>query len=730
MVKSVMTELIPDNYESRAFLGELANRGLVERVNETASRLQTERVLRPVDTPDERRAEGAAIKMIGDLKGGADSVAGLQRRLESGTEEEKVKAEEALMILEKSVFIAGSYGGADDDELVAAIGAGSVGEVDALLPPALKGLGERVVSNNIQNSEVLRILRKLDGIRERVKVGPILKRKIEASVEELLELSGLDAEAEREVQMACTYLSMELMDENDGPMSGDMTGETKVVKGGQRPPPELVPPRLPKGDDEEPGRWEERSWDMTYERFVELEQQQVDPRWFAARPPEWYSRMDKEARALIDIRIKLLETAASKREVRNKLPVEKLRTGVVPELDGKEFGLLWEKMPGFKEAMGFLVRDICKAYPDSEGRIFLKLKKDGEKMDEGVFDWLNDFDTLRDHVARQVAADRMGISVSEVGELETQDIEAVSAMWNFLFVGDSIEAWDYDRELKPTWICSDKLRTAYHLRAKALGKWRIYKASGIEPGVPTGVKPETEGEEEPFVSPAMAGWVLDRLKYEDGFADRILSGDLKEILPDTLAVSMIETQKVKLRDGSTTTMAMALLRGLEDEVILERNDRNIMQVHNDQVQGADFLAAAFKGKQPLDMAKNGDEWIGAYVENTGLIRQVPTILKTDGTFTVLPCVDRPMFVWAILLNSMGFDPSDRFPLLPERKMSDGSKAYVVALRDIIDAMGTRSVFDKRKVRELLGAKDLFDHGKRKMANDLERLKRTPRGRLG
>jgi len=275
---------------------------------------------------------------------------------------------------------------------------------------------------------------------------------------------------------------------------------------------------------------------------VELERQQVDPRWFAARPPEWYSRMSKEERALIDVRIKLLESAASKREVRNKLPVEKLRGGVVPELDNKELALLWEKMPGFREAMGFLVRDICDEYPDDAGRIFLKLINIDGKMDASVLKSLEDFDTLRDRVARQVAAKRMGIAdVSAVREVGTADIEAVSAMWNFLFVGDSIEAWDYYRQLKPTWICSDKLRTAYHLRTKALGKWRIWKASG-ELG--------EEGEEEPFVSPAMAGWVLDRLKFEPGFADRILRGDLKEILPDTLAVSMIETLKVKLQDGT------------------------------------------------------------------------------------------------------------------------------------------------------------------------------------
>ena len=40
-----------------------------------------------------------------------------------------------------------------------------------------------------------------------------------------------------------------------------------------------------------------------------------------------------------------------KREVRNTLPVEKLRT-IVPEVRLVDFMRLWEKMPGYRNAMG------------------------------------------------------------------------------------------------------------------------------------------------------------------------------------------------------------------------------------------------------------------------------------------------------------------------------------------------------------------------------------------
>ena len=286
MVKSGMAELIPNNFESRIFLGELADKKLVERVNETANKIHSERILRPIDVSDARRAEGWAVKMVSDLKGGADNVEGLQRKLVGGTADEQNKASQALMVLEKSVFIAGLYGGKDDDDLVAAISTGDAGRVNSLLPSALEGLGERVVSNIVQNDEVRVVLRKLDGIREKVKVGPILKKKIEASVEELLELSGLDTEGEREVQMACTYLSMELMGEEEG--RGRPVGPLP-----QRPP-DLVPPRPPRDDEEGSGRWgEQRSYDMLYETFVRNERNQADPQWYNARPPEWFLDMDE-----------------------------------------------------------------------------------------------------------------------------------------------------------------------------------------------------------------------------------------------------------------------------------------------------------------------------------------------------------------------------------------------------------------------------------------------------
>ena len=130
MVKSGMAELIPNNFESRIFLGELADKKLVERVNETANKIHSERILRPIDVSDARRAEGWAVKMVSDLKGGADNVEGLQRKLVGGTADEQNKASQALMVLEKSVFIAGLYGGKDDDDLVAAI---STGMLDGLI---------------------------------------------------------------------------------------------------------------------------------------------------------------------------------------------------------------------------------------------------------------------------------------------------------------------------------------------------------------------------------------------------------------------------------------------------------------------------------------------------------------------------------------------------------------------------------------------------------------------
>ena len=50
----------------------------------------------------------------------------------------------------------------------------------------------------------------------------------------------------------------------------------------------------------------------------------------------------KRKKSIIETRVRYAEAAAKKREVRNTLPVEKLRT-IVPEVRLVDFMRLWEK---------------------------------------------------------------------------------------------------------------------------------------------------------------------------------------------------------------------------------------------------------------------------------------------------------------------------------------------------------------------------------------------------
>jgi hypothetical protein len=511
---------------------------------------------------------------------------------------------------------------------------------------------------------------------------------------------------------------------------------------------EVLPPRFVPGKEEgEEGKFEqEDTIHMTQYRYRVLERDQIDPHIYPATMPEWYNRLGRKEQKIWDVRFKLLEAAALKKEIRNGQPTEKIRN-LKPEIKGKEILLLMgtpakesvpakEGMPGFKEAMSVFIQDLCEKENDDNGRVFLRLKEDANGvMIKKVGDWVQNVEALEEHVAQRVADLRVK-KPEGTGTPITEEVrDAVATMWNFMYLGDPIEAWDKGRQVTPSDACSDKVRTMFRLKDKFLAKNGIFKVAGLAKGYPNGLPPNYPGMEEPFISWNMFKWVDAQLKINrEEFTDRILNKDLIKILPERTAVSLTEQWIVKIRSGEKdedgkdiyydTSMALALLGEDQndkqisvDQVVdlAEENDKNVLQTFKDMEEGANMIQDLIKGDVSLaSVGKDYDTVMKSFVQSTGLTRQEPNIPVKGKTnkddFAWLEFVDDPMFYWTVALNSVGFDWTDQFPLLDIKKLAYNDRTanennYPEAVIDLVEDMTTKSpTVDKREIERLLGVR--------------------------
>jgi len=715
--------MVPDLYKEKAFLGKMAESASFKKIDKTAEKVN--QILNPIDGAAKRKETGESIKLIRDLGIQVDNVSTLKETLVNVNKSQiqKENADGVLDVLAKGTYIAMRYG--KNDEVRADLCSGSVEKIENRLPEPLKGLGERIRSNIIDEPEIIKALDLLDKTRIRAeKAGEVgktvLAEEINNSIRGLMKLN-VDSTKEDQLGMVMAFLGVEVDKIRvnlavGGTEAEGATGKNKRMYRG----PEVFQ-RKPNEDGEK--GWEQRSFDTLYETFVRNEKNQVELQWYNARPPEWFLEMDEMQKSIIEIRVKYADAAARKREVRNALPVEKLRT-LIPEVRLMDFLRLWEHMPGYRKAMGEIVRTLCgkEMHEGENGIMSLRLESDKGLTPGGkVEKWLNNFDTFREEIAGKIS--------KSLGLTKEQSDAAVSAAWNHLYMGDLIESADFYRQLLPTEVLSDKIRTFYHLWTKGMGKLGVWKIAGVESGT---------GKEEPFVAPDMAEWLADRIQNEPGFRARLTQGgDLAEFLPETLAVSQLETQKVKLKNGEETTLAYVLLKGLEDKVdtMSAKGDGSIFQDHNDMLQAVDFLASAIKGKQALDVGKGGSEWISVFNESTALIRQQDMLprLMPDGKMGKghLNFVDNPRFYWSVLLCSMGFKSEQLFPMLPTEKLGKESTEnnYTLMVRELIERVTIRLPMQikndvRNKAREMLGGKNFMDPFRRGIQNDRDSFQRV------
>ncbi|MBP9818174.1 hypothetical protein KBC75_05530 [Candidatus Shapirobacteria bacterium] len=191
-----MLKQVPETMGSRAFLSlaEL-KAGQIDRIDRTADFLLNNHVLSPVTAVDIAQQNGRAIGIVGGLRGGADQVSKLQliADLESTTlPPEKDRANEALEVLGKAVFMVMRYGG--DDHLQKALQ--SPDSVDAVLPESMKGLG-KLVMDNIIGDQLGQVLVEADGHVAmmqaiNIKNGPKMVGRLEQLFDQTMQMKGVE----------------------------------------------------------------------------------------------------------------------------------------------------------------------------------------------------------------------------------------------------------------------------------------------------------------------------------------------------------------------------------------------------------------------------------------------------------------------------------------------------------------------------------------------------------
>ncbi len=209
-----MPEMIPHSFERAAFLGGYGERGKAAKIDVAAKKIDKVMRIRPIDEPAKRKITEGARDVVVGLGNGVETVGELQEILNdpNKTETQKRNADHSLEILSKGAFVAMQYGG--NQELVDLLGRGSVVEIEARLPEPLKGLGERILGNIIDDENILSELRTLDKRRERAAMAgqagdKVLAEAIDKSLGRLIEMDNVN---EDQLKMVLAYLGTERLE--------------------------------------------------------------------------------------------------------------------------------------------------------------------------------------------------------------------------------------------------------------------------------------------------------------------------------------------------------------------------------------------------------------------------------------------------------------------------------------------------------------------------------------
>jgi len=730
------------------------NREINFKVVEVTKKLKEAGIINPSKEQKDVRAQ--KMKEVFEYLGhGTRSVREIEYTINSNsaTEKQKNNAEKDKKILSRAIDWATRGLDKTNPSLKNDLFMGSK-HVDNMLADELKGLGREISKNYVSNQKIDEQLNLLEVTRKNIDYKNLdnvrtFSEKINKTRNNII---GMNFEDEKEVLQqdeVSTVLNSEQRRLAEVTQSGQRVTETTQNNNENRnrtaqerrdrelKEAELRALRGPQepseGDDNGSKKEQNHFYFMTQDDLIDLDMTQRNKDQFHFNPPypSWFKELKSfDEQKLWLLECKLINGVAYKQALRN-IDAEKLFGNRALDITNEEMRLLCN-MEGFQKTLKMIFDDLFVWENEvNGGDRFLKLKQReltadeiekkcvGKPLDREVEKILTDntFESYKEKLALKLQyPDKNKKEIDELyNKLYSEKKRAsnkyrriVALAWDTAYIGNVIESADGDRQLKPTEIVSDKLRTMIHPMQKAMGKWGVFK-QGKESidGI--------NGEEEPMGGD-IASWIryhleLGDIRENNKFRQKLLNGEIQP-LPRRAACSLLEMYMVNVEgQEGKMTMAEAIMKGKKIVFVNKKDDPNsrggdldIFSDFRDMMDGCKTAYTYLTGTAKLEVGKSEYEWARKFNADIALIRQMNGGKKRDGRVNTLEFVNEPEFIAWVIASSAGFDIEGNGIVLNFKSIGANSENYDIAVKKIINLPDLVSLGSRDgKIEQILNA---------------------------
>lgn len=274
-----------------------------------------------------------------------------------------------------------------------------------------------------------------------------------------------------------------------------------------------------------------------------------------------------------------------------------------------------------------------------------------------------------------------------------EEKRAVATAWNFLFVGNIVESADIYRQLKPTQVNSDKIRTLMMPLEKFLQKLNIRKGllRGTEESFGGSIflwaKKRYEEEGEKFASKLITAADQDR--------DTLTDEKVKwRLFPKRVMCSFNDMYVVETEDKQTMTMSEALLSSYSEKngeakkkktISFKEDDADVFVYLRDTWDEILTVNPFLIGKGEYSPVQQEDKFAAAVEKMKGLVTSIDKIQLTskeiakpenkDKSFGYEGFVDYPEYYAWLIANSVGLEMNLDIPVLNMVALKTDSDTY-------------------------------------------------------
>lgn len=468
---------------------------------------------------------------------------------------------------------------------------------------------------------------------------------------------------------------------------------------------------------------------------VDMRMRHKDQIRFSEPYPPWLEALPFDEQTVWLIRCKLINGVAYKQDLRN-VNTDKLFFNESLDLNEEEMRLLCSQ-EGFQETLQTMFTDLFTWEKGDDGEKFLRLRQrdlTDEEKNEGKVGRPLDYDVEYNLTHFEIYKEKLAFKLQfpNTEGMNRKDYDAfidkkyneyyqknkragikyrgaVGLAWDLAYIGNIIESADVDRQLKPTEVVSDKLRTIMHPMIKALAKLGIWKEGKLEITTTTDEEESKDGD--------ISSWIryhveLGDMLGDDTFRKKLQKGEICP-LPRRAMFSLLEMYMVTTENSGKNkiTMAEALMK--KEKIVfkdkngetLERgSDLDIFTDYRDAMDGCRTAYNYLTGTVKLEVGKNEYEWARKFNSDVALIRAMNHESLKNGKRAVLPFVDDPEFIAWVIAASAGFEIKGNRIVLNFKSIGADSNNYDLKVKNIINLpdlikLGSRN----GKVEQILGA---------------------------